>query len=595
MKGSELPGYEFGEFRIEATKRLLLRNGAPVALTPKVFDTLLHLVKSQGKVVENDERMRVLWPDTVVEENNLNQNISTLRRVLGENRGENRYIATIPGRGYSFIAAVSGATATSETPEQVTIAVLPFENLSGDAGHEYIADGLTEEVTAALGQIEPERLSVIGRTSMRVYQSTSKTLAEIGRELNVAYLIESSIRGERGRLRITSKLIRARDQVQIWSASYDNEPESMLTFERELSAAIAEQVRLRLSPERMNALSRRQTRNPEAYDLYLRGRYFWHRLTMQTTKRAIEYYTRAAEGDAEYALAWSGLADSYAASPINGDAAPLVVEGRAREAADHAVKAEPSLAEAQTSLGFVEFWLDWNWPAAEATYRRAIALAPMCPMAHRMLGITLSHMCRYEEAMTAMRRLRELEPLVAINQALCAQVAFTANECAAAVQFAKLAIVVDSEFWIGHFQLAQVYEQLSEHELALESLNNAARFSGGNSKAVSLRGYLFAKTGRTAEAFEVVRALEAISRERFVPPYALALIHAGLGDRDQAFQWLGRAFEVRDVHLLFLTVDPKWNAFRGDPRFAEILGRCGFVFSRAWRGASVETNLNVRT
>lgn len=579
MSDSEPQFYEFGEFRIEAAKRRLLRNGRPVALTPRVFDTLLHLVQSRGKVMEKDELMRAVWPDTVVEENNLNQNISTLRRVLGESRGENRYIATIPGRGYRFIATVDGAAVAAESSKPVILAVLPFENLSGEAEHEYIADGLTEEVIAALGQIEPERLSVIGRTSVRVYKGTTKTLAEIGRELDAAYLIESSIRGERGRLRITSKLIRARDQVQIWSASYDNEPQSMLTFERELSAAIAEQVRMRLSPEKLNQLSRRQTRNAEAYDLYLRGRYYWHRLTLPTTKRAIEYFTRATESDPEYALAWSGLADSFSAGPITSDVAPLTTRNRAREAAARAVKAEPGLAEAQTSLGFVEFWFEWNWPSAVEAFRKAIALDPAYPMAFRMLGIVLSHMGERRKAGEAMRRLRELEPTVAVNQALSAQVAFVAGDYEGAVQYAKQAIVVDPEFWIGHFQLGQVYEHLGENELALEFVNNAGRFSGGNSKTLSLRAYIFAKMGRKADAQEVLEALQVISQERYVPPYALALIHAGLGDTERALECLGQGLGIRDVHMAFLTVDPKWNMLRTDPRFADLQKRCGFVVS----------------
>jgi TolB-like protein len=224
--------------------------------------------------------MQVVWPDTVVEENNLNQNISTLRRALGESRGENRFIATIPGKGYRFIATVELAAATlAAIPKRVTLAVLPFENLSADPQREYLADGLTEETIATLGQIDPDHLSVIGRTSVMSCKRTTKSLAEIGLELDAAYLIESSIRAEGGHLRITSKLIRVSDQVQIWSASYDSEPRSMLAFQRELSAAIAEQVHLHLSPDRLSALARRHSRNAEAYDLYLRGRHFWNQLT----------------------------------------------------------------------------------------------------------------------------------------------------------------------------------------------------------------------------------------------------------------------------------------------------------------------------
>jgi DNA-binding winged helix-turn-helix (wHTH) protein/tetratricopeptide (TPR) repeat protein len=576
--------YKFGEFRIEAGKRLLLRGGALVALTPKAFDTLLHLIQNRQRVVEKDELMQAIWPDTSVEENNLNQNISTLRRVLGETRGENRYIATTPGKGYRFTADVEGGGALSvpvqAAPERVTLAVLPFENLSSDREREYLADGLTEETIAALGQIDPEHLGVIGRTSVMTYKKATKTLGEIGSELGASHLVESTLRGEGGRFRVTSKLIRVKDQVQVWTASYDGEPASVLNFQRELSAAIAEQIRLRLSPERLSALARRQTRNAEAYDLYLRGRHYWHQLTPPTTKRAVECFSRATQLDPEYALAWSGLADAYAASPINGDAPPLGMWPLAREAAARSVAAEPNLAEAQTSLGFVKFWFDWDWLVAEAAYRKAIELDPSYPMAYRMLGIALAHMGRYAEARPEMARLRELDPLLAINQALSAQVAFAGREYAAAVQFARQAVVVDPEFWIGLFQLGQAYEQSGESELALEALNKAGRFSGGNSKAISLRGYVFAKLGRANEAREVLSTLEVIARERYVPPYAMALVHAGLDESELALEWLERALAVRDVHLAFLPVDPKWDAFRGDPRFQALLKQCGFSEGR---------------
>jgi DNA-binding winged helix-turn-helix (wHTH) protein len=315
MSGPQPSVYEFGEFRIEAGKRLLLRDGAPVPLTPKAFDTLLHLVQNRQRIVEKDELMQVIWPDTTVEENNLNQNISTLRRLLGESRGENRYIATIPGKGYRFIADVDGRgslpAAVHALPGRVTLAVLPFENLSSDPEREYLADGLTEETIAALGQIDPDHLGVIGRTSVMAYRKTKKTIGEIGSDLGATYLIESTLRTEGGRFRVTSKLIRVADQVQVWSASYDSEPTGILNFQRELSAVIAEQIRLRLSPERLSALARRQTRNAQAYDLYLRGRHYWYQLTPPTTKRAVEYFSRATQLDPEYALALSGLADCY--------------------------------------------------------------------------------------------------------------------------------------------------------------------------------------------------------------------------------------------------------------------------------------------
>jgi DNA-binding winged helix-turn-helix (wHTH) protein/tetratricopeptide (TPR) repeat protein len=571
--------YDFGDFRIDTGKRLLLRAGDQVPLTPKVFDTLLLLVAHRGQVLDKQVLMSAIWPDTAVEENNLNQNISTLRRIFGETRGQNRYIATIPGTGYCFTAEVRTfkSATMEETPTHVRIGVLPFENLGAGPEREYLADGLTEETIATIGQIDPEHFSVIGRTSVMRYKRTTRTLAEIGRELDASYLIESSLRAEGGRLRITSKLIRVHDQLQIWSASYDSEPSSLLTFQRELSIAIAEQVRLRLSPVRLTALVNRQTQNPEAYDLYLHGRYFWNQLTGQTTRRAIEFFTHATTLDSKYALAWAGLADCYTSAPVHGDAPPLVIMQNARDAIANAVAAEPNLAEVQTAVGNFNFWLGWDWSAAEAAYRRAIALDPNFPLAHRMLGVVLSHSCRHGEACSSMKRARELDPLYVMHQSLSSHIAFDARDFPAALHFARQALVVDSEFWIAQLHLAQVAVELGDYDLALDALNKAGRLSAGNSKALSLRGYIFGITGRTAESLEVLQTLEAVAHERFVPPYAIALIHAGLGHTDLALDWLARAFDSHDVHLVFLTVDPKWDPFRIEPRFMAVLKRCGFT------------------
>jgi TolB-like protein/tetratricopeptide (TPR) repeat protein len=458
----------------------------------------------------------------------------------------------------------------------VRLAVLPFQNFGGDPDREYLADGLTEETIASLGHIDPEHLQVIGRTSTMTYKGASKSLAVIGEELGVDYLVESSIRAEDARLRVICTLIRVRDQVQVWSASYDREPTSILVVQQELSTAIAEQITLHLSPARLHALARRHTRNPDAYDLYLRGRRFWNQLTPATTRRAVECYDGATQLDPAYALAWSGLADAFSSSPMNGDALPLHVWPLAQDAATRAVGAEPGLAEAQTALAIVNFMLGWDWPAAEAGLRQAIAVDASYAWAYIMLGNVLSQSGRHAEAWPMMRRGCELDPLSAINQAISSQVAFQAGDWSSAVEHARRAITIDPEFWVGHMQRGQVYEQLGKTELALESLNHAARLSG-NSKPLSLRAHVLAKCGHADEAREMLRMLEHVSRARYIPPYALALVHAGLGERDQVFDCLDRAYTTRDVHLVFLTVDPKWDPFRTDPRFDVLLGRCGFI------------------
>jgi TolB-like protein/DNA-binding winged helix-turn-helix (wHTH) protein/Flp pilus assembly protein TadD len=458
----------------------------------------------------------------------------------------------------------------------LTLAVLPFANLSGDPARDYVAEGLTEETAASLGQIDPEQMGVVARSSTQRYRGTTKSAADIGRDLGANYLVESSLRAEGSRLRVTSTLVRVRDQVQVWSQSYDREPTSLLGLQRELSIAIAEQIRLRLSPGRLEALARRQTQSPDAYDLYLRGRNFENQRTPATNRRAIDYFTRATEVDPDYALAWASIAQVLLSSVINSDASPAEVLPRAREAATRAARVSPNVAETQRAVAYVKWCCEWDWPGAEADLRRAVALDPSSAHGHLTLGHALSQMGRHGEAQLSTRRARELDPLSAIMPALSSQVALQARDYRAALDHATQAIVLDPEFWIGHMARGQALEQLGEVESALEALTTAARFSGGNSKALSLRAYILAKTGRADEARAMLRTLEDVSKTKYVPPYAMALINAGLEQRDAVFVWLERAYDVRDMHLIFLPVDPKWDAYRSDPRFEALIVRCGF-------------------
>jgi TolB-like protein/DNA-binding winged helix-turn-helix (wHTH) protein/Flp pilus assembly protein TadD len=601
-----------------------------IRLEPKVMQVLVFLAAHAGQVVAKERLMQTVWHDAFVTDDVLTRAISELRRVFGDDVKEPRFIQTIPKSGYRLIARVSvdevdadasenagiapltaagRASAPDETLQgwgtrglwviglaavvllgvvvwgrlgddvpgpRVTIAVLPFEHLGGPE-REYLTDGLTEETSASLGQIDPERLSVKGRTSTRAYKRTPKSLEKIGRELDVEYLVEGSVRAESGRLRVTAKLIRVRDQVQIWAESYDGEPESLLELQRELSMAIARQVRLRLSPDLVNALTRRHSQNAEAYDLYLRGRHLWNQLTPETNRRAIDHYQKATQLDSEFALAWAGLADIYSASPINSDVRPREVLKQAREAAAHAVASRPDLAETQTALGTVHYWLDWDWPAAETAFRKAISVDPSYSQAHRLLGIVLASMGRHGEARTAMLRARELDSLNPMQHALSAHVEFLAHNYKSGLGFAEQATAVGPAFWIGHFQLALIQERLGNGELALKALIEAEASSGGNSKMISLRGYILAKLRRTNEAEKVLSTLKNIAREQYLPPYAIALVYAGLDQRDSAFEWLDRAVESRDVHLVWLTQDSKWDPYRDDPRFRRLLERCDFT------------------
>jgi DNA-binding winged helix-turn-helix (wHTH) protein/TolB-like protein/Flp pilus assembly protein TadD len=568
-----------------------------IRLEPKVMQVLVCLAENAGEVVSKERLMRRVWPDAFVGDDVLTRCISELRRVFGDDAKEPRFIQTIPKNGYRLIARVSNGAEKNVAARgnadienvllgddrviapltktgRASVAVLPFEHLGGPE-REYLTDGLTEETSASLGQIDPEHLIVKGRTSTRRYKSTTKSLAEIGQELGVEYLLEGSVRAESRRLRVTSKLIRVRDQVQIWAESFESEPGSMLELQCELSAAIARQVRLRLSPARLTALAPRHTRNAEAYEFYLRGRHLWNQLTPETNRRAVAAYQKATQLDPEFALAWAGLADIHSASPINSDVRPRDVLAQARDAAARAVASGSDLAETQTALGTVHYWFDFDSPAAETAYRKAISVDPSYSQAHRLLGLALAAMGRHEEAREAMLHARELDPYYPMQPALSAYERLQARDYSSALELAQRATAVGPSFWIGHFQLAAVYERLGNSELALEALEKAEALSG-NSKMLSLRGYILAKSGRTNLAEHVLRTLKSTAAERYVPPYAMALVHAGLGQRDSAFEWLERAYAEQDVHLVFLE-DPKWDALREDPRFRGVVERRDFM------------------
>ena len=619
----------FRDFELDVTAYELRRNGHRVRLERQPMDLLILLVERRGQLVSRSQIVDALWDkDVFVDvENGVNTAIRKLRQALRDAPDAPRFIETVPGKGYRFIAAVEVAPDAHPSPPspaevppsiiepqmsagsrsrarlalgalmvavlagallwgwtrptasggRVTIGVLPFDNLNGDPETDYLAGGLTEDTIVSLGRIDPERVSVIGRTSMIAYRGTTKSLAEIGRELGTDYLVESSLRAESSHLRITARLIRVRDQVQIWSDSFDTSTGSILGLQQEISAAIAEQVRTRLSPERQQAVARRHTQNAEAYDLFLRGRHFLNQRTPEAMERAIDAFQRAARADPTYALGWANLALAYGTSPINSDVDPRRVFPAARDSAVRAVAANPDVAEAQHALGHVKWAFDWDWPAAEAAFRRAVALDPSYSLVHLILAHLLSQTGRHAEAEPFMRRARELDPLNPLSYALSSQVAFQARDFADALQHANRAVALDQEFWIGHQMRGQALEELGDHDLALKTLATAARLSGQNSKAISLTGYILGRSGRTGEARDLLAALELASSQRYVPPYALALVHAGLGDADAVFEWLDRAYAARDVHLMFLTVDVKWDRYRTDRRFGELLARCGFT------------------
>jgi TolB-like protein/DNA-binding winged helix-turn-helix (wHTH) protein/tetratricopeptide (TPR) repeat protein len=613
----------FGDFELDRAAYELRRGGRPVKLGRQPMELLLLLVDRQGQLVSRGEIVDLLWgKDVFVDvETGINTAISKIRQALRDSADAPMFLETVPAKGYRFVATVetarTGGTVAATVPEPpplarprgrttyrraalaallagfaiaivagirypwrasaspMSLAVLPVQNLGSDPQREYVAAGLTDEMSASLAQIDPERLMVKGRTLS--YKGTTKTVAELGAELSVDYLVESSIQAEGSRLRITVTLIRVADQAHVWSQSYDREAANLLGLQQELSSAIAEQVSLRLVPERASGLERRQTHSADAYDAYLRARDQAHRRTPEGNALAITLFKRAIDLDPNYSLAWSELALTYAAAAINGDARPADVSPLAREAARHAVRANARLSEAQLALGYVLWLMDWDWKASEAPMRMAVDLDPSNAAAHRILGHALSQFGRQSEAEVEMRRARELDPFDPIVHALSGQIALQARDLSASLVHARKAIAIDPSHWVGYVVLSQALEASGDHGPALEALADAERTGSRNSKIPALKGYVLAKSGRVESAREVLRTLDAASRDRYVPPYAAALVYAGLGEPDPMFASLEKAYLARDVHLMYLPVDMKWDPYRRDARFVDLLARCGFA------------------
>lgn len=563
----------FGDFQLDMLGYELRRKGRPVRLERQPMDLLLLLVERRPGLVTREEIIARLWDhDVFVDvETGINTAIRNIRRALNDSPDKRRpcvLIETVSGKGYRFVADV---VAVPESPPPNMVAVLPFLNLTGDAEREYLADGLTEDVIAALSQIDSAHLRVIGRTSAMAYKGTAKPLAAIGRELNVQFVVEGSVRADGPVLRIRCTLNRVADQAQVWSATADRDVAGLASVAEDLMAPLARLINPCLPRERGPSVSRRQSDDAAAYDAYLRGRRFWYQLTAATTRKAIEYYTRATDIDPRYALAWAGLAEAFASAPINADAEPLVMWPRAREAAERAGAANPQLSEAQAVCGQISWFFERDWSMAVERHERAIALDPSNAWSHSMLGHVLSQLGRHEEGTPCMEEACRLEPMSALQYAMASQVWFQARDFEGARQRARRAIAIDPEFWVGYMMLGQACEQLADVEIALEALATAIRLSNGNSKPVGLRGYILATRGQTAGAHDVLQMLTDLARVRYVPPFAMALVHAGLGEDERVFEWLHRACAVRDVHLMFLTVDPKWDRYRARPKFASLL------------------------
>jgi TolB-like protein len=367
----------FRDCELDLHGYVLRREGRLVRLERQPMDLLILLVGRRPDLVTHQDIVTHLWGDDVFldVETGINTAIRKIRRAVNDGRDKTRCpwcIETVAGKGYRFVAEV--AEVTEADRRSVMLAVLPFVNLSGDPELEYVADGLTEDAIAAISQVAPDRLRVIGRTSSMSYKNTRKSLAAIGSDLKVQFIVDGSLRTRGRQIQVRGTLNRVADHTQITSVAAECDAAALTGVAHELSVALAAHIPQSDPPRRIASLSRRQSTSADAYDAYLRGRRFWYQLTPATTRKAVEYYTRATEIDPVYALAWTGIAEAFASGPINGDAEPTAMWSRARDAARRAFEANPDLSEAHAVNGQVNWFFEWDWLAALEWHRRAIAL-----------------------------------------------------------------------------------------------------------------------------------------------------------------------------------------------------------------------------
>jgi TolB-like protein/thioredoxin-like negative regulator of GroEL len=564
--------YEFGPFRVDTAERLLLREGTPVPLTPKAFETLLRLIQNSGHVVEKDELMREVWPDTYVEEANLTQNVFTLRKVLGEGRGGRQYIETVPRRGYRFTAAVKEVWDAERDRAIDSLAVLPLVNASADPNIEYLSDGVTESIINSLSRLP--QLRVMARSTVFRYKGRDVDPQKVGKDLGARGVLTGRVLQLGERLIIRTELVDTADGSQLWGEQYNRKPSDLLAVQEEISSEISEKLRIKLTGEERERLTKRHTDNTEAYQLYLKGCYFLNKYTKGDGEKGLDYFRRAIEMDPTYALAYVGLADYYYRVSTTY-LPPRKALPKARAAAVKALEIDDQLAEAHTSLAYTMMLYDWDWAGAEREFKRAIELKPGDATAHRWYGLYLVFMGRFDESLAEMERAYALDPLsLQVNVSLAAPFYFARRYERAMEQFHKT-LEMDQNFWPAHYLLGWVYQERGEFADAVgefqkaKALDDTPMILGG-------LGYAYAAAGKRSAAQKVLDELKGLSKKRYVSPYFVAIVHAGRGDKDQAMEWLERAYEDRSEMLAWLKVGPELDRLRADPRFADLMRRVGF-------------------
>jgi len=623
--------YAFDDFQIDASRRLLLLRGEPVPLKPRVFDTLLYLASHQGRVLEKDELMGAIWPDTTVEENNLNQNVSTLRRALGESRGDNRYIVTVPGRGYQFVACVRTRTVPAVETQQKDqgllasdreaaeanrgvspqpdrskgtvllalfgvmivvglgalwwaqkqpapvrkIAVLPFKPLLMASRDESLEIGVADTLIAKLSNIRD--IAVRPLSAVRKYGGQDQDPVVAGRELGVEAVLDGQIQKSGNRIRMTTRLVRVSDEKQLWTGQFDEELTDIFTVQDSVSEKVISGLSLKLTGKERELLAKRYTNDTQAYELYLKGRFFLSQSRQPSIMKGIGFLQEAIHQDPNYALAYAGLADCYDRLPVTSDVPPWEAFPKAKQAALKALEIDGQLVEARAILGWIALWHEWNWKAAEREFQRALQLNPNYPFARLGYAHLLSDLGRHQGALREADRALRVDPISIHAGMLKGHFLYQARRYPEAINSLCRTLELEPNYWVGQITLGKSYERAGRYKEALEAFEKARDLSGGSSEPISLIGFTYARSGQKQKAEDTLRELKTISERKYVPPYYVAVVHLGLGNVTEAIRWLERAYKEKDVHMVFLGADPKWDSLRNNPEFVSIVKRLNFV------------------
>ena len=613
----------FGPFVLDRARRVLLREGAPVALTPKAFDVLVALADRAGTVVRKDELFRAAWPDTIVDESNLAFQISTLRKALGERESGERYIVTVPGQGYQLIAPsrTGESSATEivlEENETVTVtvqetspavrsmvavlvsiiaiimtaalawnftrrdtplpaaaipasshavrsmAILPFKPLVAAQKDEALQLGMADSL---IGSVSKEHeVAVRPLSAVRRYGELEQDPVSAGRELQVDAVLDGTIHHADGRIRVTARLLRVADAKQLWEGRFDEELAGIFAVQDSISRRLASELSLGTHTR----LVKRHTPSIEAYRAYALGVLHVQRLNREAIDTGIAHFRRATIIDPRYAAAHAAMANAFSILPVSSDGPPKESFRAAREAATKAIELDPDLAEAHLVLGTIAFWYDWDWAQADKHLQRALELEPGNAAARLRYAHFLSNIGQHDEARVQMTEALRLDPLSRLANTLAGQFHLQSGNVDAGISQLKHALRIDPEFWIAHLNLGKAYETQRRFEEALAELERAQIGAGQNVEPLAMKGYVHGLRGDRGSAQRVLLELMAISSQRPIGATKIALVHLGMGERAEALRWLRRACEERDVGLTFLRANPRWSQLRGEAEFRAI-------------------------